>query len=342
MASNDTEQLLVPSLNATGVIVLPVSTLSLMWMTYGVYIIVFGLSIHVLTHRRDSPAPKLYFWCTVSLFALNTIFIGFTAMGYTRQAIIEFQVVETKNWDRYVSYAYSDTVATVWVAVSSVITILMNVMADCMLIHRCHIIWDSRKSVLYPLVVVSFIINATLVGSIIPTVVGLNNTEIHAELFQKANQVNNGTLIAAAAFNFLLTLLTAGRISWISREVRKVMGRSTNSRYNTIVAIIIESGLLYSISLLAAIIFQLTFDPDSSAKLPIDLSVLSTQLSGLAPTMIIVRVAYNKSIQTVQPMVSTLNFVDTGQQVGATLDFRAQTTHPDIDTTGLGSNEKVV
>ncbi|KAF9252435.1 hypothetical protein L218DRAFT_968615 [Marasmius fiardii PR-910] len=89
-------------------------------------------------------------------------------------------------------------------------------------------------------------------------------------LHSTASTIDAGGLIAIAVFQVLLALLTGGRIWWISREARRLMGRSANARYNSIVAIIIESGLLYAASLVLDVVLGLAVDPDNHGIIPFD------------------------------------------------------------------------
>ncbi|KAK1219997.1 hypothetical protein PQX77_017259 [Marasmius sp. AFHP31] len=309
MSSNSNKQYVLHWLTTQNVIVKPISTLSVMYITYGVYIIIFGLSIHVLAKRKSTVSPsKLYMWCTVSLFALNTVGVAVNSLGYIHQAIVEFEALKAEDWDGLRQYLRRDTTKTVWIMMANAVIILMNAIADCMLIHRCYVVWASRKVVLLPLAALSFAINGTLIGTYFPVILNLSRRT--SKVFQTANNVSSGALIAAAAFNFLLTFLTAGRILWISREARRSMGSHVKSRYNTMVAVITESGILYSTVLLTYTILTMTLDPQGGGLIPVDLSMLSTQLSGLAPTLIIVRVAYNKSVNSVDQMTSTLRFAE--------------------------------
>ncbi|KAK1230633.1 hypothetical protein PQX77_006263 [Marasmius sp. AFHP31] len=336
-----------PWLTTQQVIVFPISTLSLMFLTYGVYIMIFGLSIRVLTRRRDNPAPKLYLWCTIVLFVLDTIFVALDAVGYIQGTLVKFDALKNENWDRLFWYLRHDALKTAFIGTTNMTMSLMNLITDCMLIHRCHIIWGSRKLILYPIVGVSVIINGLMLGSAIPSTYAFSNSQKHGELFQKADDVNSASFIAAGAFNFVLTLLTAGRIWWISREARKLGGKPLSSRYNAIVAIIIESGFIYSATTLLYIILAMTIDPEAHGLMPIDLSVLSSQMAGLAPTLIIVRVAYNKSVESVQQMLSTLEFTDPSDRrqsasaLPTTVDLRSGS--PPTSSEGERSSpEKVV
>ncbi|KAL0059340.1 hypothetical protein AAF712_013918 [Marasmius tenuissimus] len=75
-------------------------------------------------------------------------------------------------------------------------------------------------------------------------------------------------------------------------------------QYKAIVAAIIESGVLYPTSLITSIMVRLIIDPDAHGTLPVDLAAVSTMMAGFAPTLVIVRVAYGKSVDSVQQMMS--------------------------------------
>ncbi|KAF9254668.1 hypothetical protein L218DRAFT_885797, partial [Marasmius fiardii PR-910] len=116
-------------------------------------------------------------------------------------------------------------------------------------------------------------------------------------------------------------LTEGGRIWWISREARRLMGQLTNARYNSIVAIIYVPLLqstattaIYS-CLVADVTLVWAVDPDAHGLIPFDFG----PVTGLAPTLIIVRVAYGKSVNNVQQMV-TLQL--TGSAHGNSQDSR--------------------
>ncbi|KAF9264557.1 hypothetical protein L218DRAFT_228168 [Marasmius fiardii PR-910] len=180
----------------------------------------------------------------------------------------------------------------------------VTAIADAMLIHRCCIIWQSGI-MMYLLGSVAVILNGIYIGCTIAGVIAWSTSNF--SLYIRASIIFNATGLAIAVFQVILALLTGGRIWWISREARRLMGRSTNRKYNSITAIIIESGMLYAGFQISSNVLLFIIDPTDSAGLfPIDLSPLAGLMAGLAPTLIIVRVAYGKSVDSVQQMVSTL------------------------------------
>ncbi|KAL0569613.1 hypothetical protein V5O48_012353, partial [Marasmius crinis-equi] len=160
-------------------------------------------------------------------------------------------------------------------------------------------------------------------------------------LYNRVIKINNGNLIAIAAFSLLLAFMTGGRIWWVSSQARQLMGRPINAKYRAIVATMyvcsplldisedwtvnlidpspyfptnpiarIESGILYAGTMVFWVVTEFTLDATGTGAdyLPFDTRVISAIMTGLAPTLIIVRVAYGKSIDSVGQMVSTIQF----------------------------------
>ncbi|KAK1224365.1 hypothetical protein PQX77_012726 [Marasmius sp. AFHP31] len=124
-----------------------------------------------------------------------------------------------------------------------------------------------------------------------------------AHVWDTGVRIDDGNKIAIAVFNGIVSILTGAKIWWTGREARRLVGIPIDARYKPIVAAILESGVLYPATLLASIIVPLTVDPNSKRTLPINLDAVAALMSGLAPTLIIVRVAYGKSANSVQQMM---------------------------------------
>ncbi|EEB89850.1 hypothetical protein MPER_12011 [Moniliophthora perniciosa FA553] len=92
-------------------------------------------------------------------------------------------------------------------------SVLLNITADWMLIHRCYLIWGSKKRV--GLGLISVIIQAVTITN--------TSTDSNSSLYLLGSKLEAGYLIGSAIVNSLITLLTvfkAGRIWWIHRQVR--------------------------------------------------------------------------------------------------------------------------
>ncbi|KAK1223924.1 hypothetical protein PQX77_013203 [Marasmius sp. AFHP31] len=339
MSSDDLAQIVEPFFTVRDVIVSPIATLSLMFLVYGIYTVVFGLCTHVL-YRRKRSGSGIYLICTISLFVLATFYVVPSAVGLARQSAIVFTAAKTREYEPLLAYLEQDAGATAWVSITDITGDLMNALADLMLIHRCYIVWGSNKVLLYTFIVGAFVLNGIGLAISILASLGLGRPSLY-NLYLTAKTMNIGWSITNAVFNGLLSLLTGGRIWWISREARRHMGTSIHAKYKAIVAAVLESGALYPIFLIVAMVISVVLDPDSHGTVPVDLSVISVLLSGLAPTLIIVRVAYGKSVESVQQMVS-IQFAerDLHQGPGAgtlrgTLDIHSRPRHGALELTNL-------
>ncbi|KAF9256590.1 hypothetical protein L218DRAFT_188768 [Marasmius fiardii PR-910] len=304
-----------------------------MFVIYGVYIVTFGLSVHTLS-RHNPLSSKLYVGATVTLFVLATFYTAAYVWGVSRQTMIYFKAATTKDYTALLDYLAFNEKKTAWFSILNLAATFMNVVADIMLIHRCCIIWQSRI-VMYLLASIAVFVNGIFMGSVIAGVIGASTSNHY--LFETGSAINNATGIPMAVFQVILALMTGGRIWWISRHARRCMGQSTNMRYNSITSIIIESGILYATCLVLSLTLPLVFDPHAEGIVPFDFSPVVALMSGLAPTMIIVRVAQGKSVDSVQQVVSTLQFADarensqrSGPAVETWADARA---HSDSENT---------
>ncbi|KAK1215057.1 hypothetical protein PQX77_022347 [Marasmius sp. AFHP31] len=148
----------------------------------------------------------------------------------------------------------------------------------------------------------------------------------------QGRQIDNGNTIALAVFNGFLSLLT-GRIWWISREVQRHLGvLQLQPRYKAIVAAILESGLLYPTTGIATVVVRRILDPGNTGIIPIDLAGATILMSGLAPTMIIVRVAYGKSMDSVQQQIMSIYLSEEATQQRTGLDTSTPQAAVDIQS----------
>ncbi|KAJ8083496.1 hypothetical protein PM082_009370 [Marasmius tenuissimus] len=316
MSSNgDLELALAPFFTVDQVLGMPISTLSVNFALYGmpsppvpswqddiltcspppgIYIVVFGLAIHVLW-RRNSVATSLYKGCTIALFAFATVYVTIFSWDIYRQATIAFEATTNESYDHLFDFLTHDKTRTALNTLVNIISTSMNVIADTMLMAS---FTDETPT-------------GIDMGCVILGTIGSGNNTVKPVM--TAGKVDEGTIIAIAVFQIFLALLTGGRIWWISRQARRLMGRSTSTKYNAIVAIIIESGALYASVLLVYVVFELVVDSSYTGRPPFDPAAVVVMMSGIAPTLIIVRVAYRKSVENVEQMVSTFHCAADGQ-----------------------------
>ncbi|KAK7441036.1 hypothetical protein VKT23_016818 [Stygiomarasmius scandens] len=229
----------VPELSSESVITQPISTLSLMFFVYGIYPMIFGACIQTTWRDKDRlPNSTFYLAGTTSLFILATIANAFETWEYVRQATIEHEAARTQEFEELTRFLAGDEMKTIQSTINNVVTILTNVIADAMLIHRCHVIWGSRKRIGYPLFLISILLNAVALASIVMYEIGARHIETKLKLLNTGGIMNSTFFVCIAVFNTFLTVMTASRIWWITRQARALMGDEVDQRYRTIVAIV--------------------------------------------------------------------------------------------------------
>ncbi|ESK84257.1 hypothetical protein Moror_3796 [Moniliophthora roreri MCA 2997] len=113
--------------------------------------------------------------------------------------------------------------------------------------------------------------------------------------------------VCSAVVNSALTLFTAGRIWWIHRQARAHGVYSSDAfDIESIYRIILESGLIYPVFIVASLVATNTSTPKT---LPFDFYPLRSLSAGIAPTLIIVRVKFGQNAENLQDrMISDIGF----------------------------------
>ncbi|KAK1224810.1 hypothetical protein PQX77_012264, partial [Marasmius sp. AFHP31] len=138
--------------------------------------------------------------------------------------------------------------------------------------------------------------------------IGISDPDSY-ELGLQGNSIRLGFTGASAGANLLVTVFTASRIWWLSRETRECFGRGTHGLHRRIVAIILESGFLYPVSSFVHLALK---QSASEIGCPITLLPTVTLMAGIAPALMIVRCRVFNAVQnhTVREAgtLSTLQF----------------------------------
>ncbi|KAJ8090917.1 hypothetical protein PM082_024841 [Marasmius tenuissimus] len=161
------------------------------------------------------------------------------------------------------------------------------------MVHRCYVIWGYSKWILYPFTFIVLVSNT--MGLVVTAVIIAAYDQQSRALLITCQNIISVLTITAAIYDSLLTLLMAGRIWYTICHVGQITGGEVCTKYKIFVAIILESGLLYSAT---------------QGLVPFDFSVMAVQMAGIAQTVIVVRIAYGQAVESVQQMVSTLHFAE--------------------------------
>ncbi|KAJ7868121.1 hypothetical protein B0H13DRAFT_2351614 [Mycena leptocephala] len=166
---------------------------------------------------------------------------------------------------------------------------LANAIADAIIVHRCYVIWGFKwKPVAFLIVAYIF----TWIGAILG-LLPLSGTSERAATAVCIGTVFFTNVLGAglAALNIVLRL--SGTKWWISSRASNYLGRSTRKKYMDLMAIILESGLIYPTALAITVIVYLVPERPTAAVL-ICLTACY-HIVAIAPTLIIVRVGLGVS-----------------------------------------------
>ncbi|KAJ6509787.1 hypothetical protein DFH09DRAFT_1198640 [Mycena vulgaris] len=224
---------------------------------YGIYFVLFCICMYILLHRPSSGGNTVLLVTAIALFTFSTILIVLILVLVTA----EIEELASIPSDSIQNAAY-------------VIYAINNSIADGLLIYRCYVVWNHDWRVI-----------------VLPVMLLIASTACGLDVFLDATP----QFAVILATNFLATGLTAGRIWWISHHSRAYLEAAAQRRYASAIALVVESGMLYSATILAFLIV-ISF-PSLSSTLEEPLLQIVTQVMGIAPTLIIVRVGLGVAVE---------------------------------------------
>jgi len=247
----------------------------------GLYTTLFFVTLWAIW-KKSPRDRRSWIWIalTVSMYACSTIYSG-VLWGYNVTVIQDNgatpAIVDVLNQN------------PAWYKGVGMTMFSVNIfIADCLFIWRCWVVWEKRW------VVVVLPILGTIAGQVLNILGIIGSVELSLELAPTQVPISFANLATpyfgiSLATSLITTSLIALRIFMIQREMRGVGMRAQGS-YSKILEILIESAALYSINLLVFVILL--------SRLLIQLEypeAMMSQISGIAPTLIICRVALGHS-----------------------------------------------
>ncbi|KAJ7022945.1 hypothetical protein C8F04DRAFT_1136275 [Mycena alexandri] len=246
---------------------------------YGIHMVLFILAMFILT-RRKTAGKKLLLIYTVAmaLFGTTQVVLNVAEAVCTVQLFVQGGTTSSRQQLRKAVLALDLAQTFVFFA--------NNLVSDSLLLYRCFIIWGSRWP---PVVLPGILIVATCIVGYGTTISEISHRALAFDAI--------APYVFAAVATVVLMVFTVGRIWWIRRDALRVChGGEVLNRYNTAIAMILESGALY-------------FFPTIILLIPMPLvpraiiTGIATHLINIAPTLIVVRVGLGHDIQgTVQSL----------------------------------------
>lgn len=241
-------------------------------LIYGSYAVLFFGCMYILLFRRPTACPKIIPFFVLALFLLSTAHVIINLFKGVRA----FTFVADPN------DIFEDFSAPIDLAKESVY-VTTAALADTLLIYRCYMVWGHN----YKVVILPVLLLLLSTGAGYTSVYQFSTLEDGDGAQFDDNLKRWFTVLYSAmlANNVLTTTLIASRIWWRSRQSGSELGWRHQAKYNWIIAVVIESGAIYSFSLL---IYLVLYTIESQAqKLILD---SLCQIASIMPTLIIVRI----------------------------------------------------
>ncbi|KAK1234951.1 hypothetical protein PQX77_001836 [Marasmius sp. AFHP31] len=238
------------------------------------------------------------------MFSVASSMVVVETLKIFHESMVYFNVLNTQEYSAS-SHGFSDdTLKLVFNILRFSTFAIANILADFMLIHRCHLLWNSKR-MSFSLAAGCFLVSVFFVTGTIMLALGHSGQDIERahNLVAKGNILTFGAMIASGFLNVILTCLTAGRIWWITIRPMKSLGfKSTYAkRYRS------------ALGIMFVLIFpepSLT-DNGGTETGPIDGFPLLILSAGIAPTLIIVRarlgISFMSSVEDI-PSYSQMSF----------------------------------
>ncbi|TFY59874.1 hypothetical protein EVG20_g7626 [Dentipellis fragilis] len=322
-------------------------TLIELWATsafHGLYTALFAGSVYVLVFHQ----PRRYYLAiSILLYILITanVIVGLVQIILTPTFISNSRLVDgvyvvcgleadSESPDQIRQALLNDFTE---VAIDFINT-FAQITADGLLIYRCWIIWNRTLRIVIPVTVLLLATTAcnlsvVYYSSQIYTMRRAANppASLPSEWPQRvrmASVFSTTSYALALSTTVITTALIAGRIWWTSRIFRRSSATS-GGIYKSAIAILIESGAIYSSGLIVALIVRQT-----TSKYWGIFSSSVSPLLGIAPTLIIVRVGLGHSFETTDASVVDSTPIPNTGPVSSAIVFAAGHPHPHAEPAG--------
>uniref|UniRef100_A0A8H7XPS6 Uncharacterized protein n=1 Tax=Psilocybe cubensis TaxID=181762 RepID=A0A8H7XPS6_PSICU len=183
------------------------------------------------------------------------------------------------------------------------------IVADTLLIWRCFHVWGRSRRILTALLVCLFIETALFAGEISISLVSRKLPSVLEVV--SANDMQS----AQALISFATTIISTFLIAYKIHKLSTPSSSSSRNLFKHIVMILVESAAVYSLSILVFAIFNLIPATDnlhyslSYAKLCTQ--VIVTVIGGMAPTILVARVALPRSDGSFASTISHISGIET-------------------------------
>ncbi|KAI0746297.1 hypothetical protein C8Q80DRAFT_1174410 [Daedaleopsis nitida] len=265
------------------IVVLPnISVLVSIWMEtlfYGIYVVLFVTSMFVITRSRKATVNTLFIRAsTVAMFCIATAHIAVNL----RRLVEGFILPDTKAE----TLAYLYDIHQPLNVVKQYLWVFNNILADSIIVWRLYAVWNIYVCILPIVLLVSVTAFGLATATSLLPAIGAGNTIFVSHFSRFATT----QFALSLTNNVLVTLLIAGRIWYVTRDIRRYH-HNTSSDYRRAVIMVVESGALYAFTQVIQLAFYV-------AKFPGLYFVSDTfiQIMAIVPTSVVLLVALGRTL----------------------------------------------
>jgi len=250
----------------------------------GFYTCLAIVTLYAITKKPHSEGRRKKTW--IGIVLLMYIFATIHAVV---AIVFEIQTLQVHGGNPNVAAAYS-RMSPALRGIGSMMFVLSILVADCLFIWRCWVIWERRWIV----TVIPILSTIAGLGCALVSVAG--QVEVSAE---RVPGVVPKHFVTFSTPYFALSLVTslystifiAVRVLLVQYQMRKLgVGSQFQGSYSRMLEIIFESAVIYSVNMIVFV--ALTQEKTVKLDWPQE---IHPQIAGIAPTLIILRVALGHS-----------------------------------------------
>ncbi|KAH9949905.1 hypothetical protein B0H21DRAFT_881538 [Amylocystis lapponica] len=296
---------------------------------YGLYILIFFMSVGVLTvYRKQDNVSWSMLFMTCLLFTCCTVHFGLEFDNkldvlFRRPGIISFEVETTE------------------LLACDILASITDFFSQLVMIYRCWLVWSKKFwVVVIPLLIAMGSIGCSMAGLGLLALVDPTAPLAPPEIAP----LGTASFALSLCLNVIVTFLIIGRIYWVARGVARKSGTGNiNGFFRTlgshdyiraVTAMLIESGSLFLAAQLSFVVLFALGNPAQDVVYP-----AAVQIYGIAPTLIIVRVG----LGFVAPHETLINKSSSHQRISTrpAISIRTETTHiQDVELASFDESTK--
>ncbi|KAF5354332.1 hypothetical protein D9756_007223 [Leucocoprinus leucothites] len=231
---------------------------------FGIHCILFAVCFLILLRKRTT-TNMIFLAVVTTMFAISILDVALTVRMDLHDMPMFLQGQADMAW--VISRLYP----------KGPIFIANNFLADLLLLYRCYIVWGLHRWAL------GFASVLLLMDTIWGWVGGAGKYETFTVGYWFS--FTSGFYWSVFCVNMAMTILTVGRIWWVTRRARPRLSTRISRGYTIIILILTETTLIYSACLLTALLI-----PHRLSYSSIALSVM-VRIVAIIPNLMIVQIA---------------------------------------------------